>query len=161
VAQFLQQLFLPEKGSLQSAVVTEWLQKCFSHQGLFHASLFGQLCRTRTIKALPAGRDSPELKFCHAVTVREVNKKFQNTSTACDDDNILAVLILAFNGQALTERPSKSPCQGPLKVLQALDIYGGALDTVPMHVEGLAKMVSLRGGIARIKLSGLAHLISQ
>jgi hypothetical protein len=141
-------------------VATEWLAKCISHRGLFHAFLFGQLSRTRATKALSPGRDSPELKFCHAVTVREVNKKFQNTSTACDDDNILAVLILAFNGQTLTERPSKSPCQGPLKVLQALDIYGGALDTVPMHMEGLAKMLSFRGGAARIKLSGLAHAIS-
>ena len=141
-------------------MATEWLAKCISHRGLFHAFLFGQLSRTRATKALSPGRDSPELKFCHAVAVREVNKKFQNTSTACDDDNILAVLILAFNGQTLTERPSKSPCQGPLKVLQALDIYGGALDTVPMHVEGLAKMLSFRGGAAPIKLSGLAQAIS-
>jgi hypothetical protein len=137
-----------------------WFQKAVSERRLFHAFMYGQFARNRAAKGLLAKQDSPELVSCHSEAVREVNKRFQNPSTACEDENILAVMILAYNGHALTESPPKSPCQGPLKALQVLNIYGGALDTVPVHIDGLAKMVSIRGGLQKLKLAGLGQRIS-
>ena len=134
-----------------------WLEKCLSKRGLFHAFLFCQLARNRVTKAQC---ESPELLYCRLETVREVNEKFACPSSACDDDNILAVAALAFNGSVVPSTPLPSPCQGPLKALLILDIYGGVLDTAPVHLEGLAKMVSIRGGLANFQLPGLAQQIS-
>lgn len=47
-----------------------------------------------------------------------------------------------------------------MNAMQGLDIYGGHLGTVPMHIEGLAKMLSMRGGIENIQFPGLAAMIS-
>jgi hypothetical protein len=160
VDQFLLQLFPPEKGNLRSSLANAWFEKCVSQRGLFHAFFFCQFARNRAAKALTARQDSPELLSCHMEAVREINKKFSNASTACDDENILAVGALAYHGPVKTEIPSRSPCQGPLKALQVLDIYGGVLGTVPVHLDGLARMVSIRGGLANIKLPGLAQQIS-
>jgi hypothetical protein len=50
--------------------------------------------------------------------------------------------------------------QGPMNALQGLDIYTGYIDTVPMHVAGLQRMLALRGGLDSIKFPGLAAMIS-
>ena len=158
--QFLPQVFLPEEGNMQSSLADTWLRKFISQRGLFHALLFTQLARNRVARALLDKPDSSELLSCHSVTVQEINQKIQQTSTACDDDNIIAVLALAFHGSVRIDDSSNSPSQGPLKALQVLDIYGGALDTVPVHEEGLARMLAIRGGLANLAMPGLATQIS-
>ena len=158
--QFLQQVFLPEQGNVQSSLADTWLRKFTSGRGLFHALLYTQLARNRVAKALLAKPDGSELVSCHSVTVQEINDKIRNTSTACDDDNIIAVLALAFHGSVRIDDSPSSPSQGPLKALQVLDIYGGALDTVPMHEDGLAKMLAIRGSLANLAMPGLAPQIS-
>jgi len=47
-----------------------------------------------------------------------------------------------------------------MNAMQGLDVYGGRLDTVPMHTEGLARMLSIRGGLDKIQFPGLAAMIS-
>lgn len=80
--------------------------------------------------------------------------------TRCDDENILAVLTLAFHGQKLPSRSSRIPSQGPMNALQGLDIYTGYIDAVHMHVAGLQKMLAIRGGLGDIQFPGLAAMIS-
>ena len=47
-----------------------------------------------------------------------------------------------------------------MNTLQGIDIYGGRLDTVKIHNDGLAKMVSIRGGLNNVEFLGLAAMIS-
>lgn len=108
---------------------------------------------------------SPEAKelvssACYTEVVRGINRSFEDPETRCDDENILAVLTLAFHGQSMPPQSSKPPSQGPMNALQALDIYTGYIDTVPMHVAGLHKMLAMRGGLGEIKFPGLAAMIS-
>lgn len=98
--------------------------------------------------------------ICHLETVKGINRSIQYDSTACNDDNILAVLALAISGPAKNTTAAKVPSQGPLKALQCLDICGGALEIVPSHAAGLMKMISIRGGLNDLKVPGLAQQIS-
>ena len=98
--------------------------------------------------------------FCHLEAIKGINNSIQCDPMACNDDNMLAVLALAISGPTVHNMPLRAPSQGPLKALQALDIYGGALETVPVHVAGLLKMVSMRGGLNTIELPGLAQQLS-
>lgn len=102
----------------------------------------------------------PLSSICYAEVVRGVNRSFDDPITRCDDDNLLAVLTLAFHGQSIPPQSSKPPMQGPMNAMQGLDIYTGYIDTVPMHVAGLQRMLALRGGLGNIKFPGLAAMIS-
>ena len=104
--------------------------------------------------------DSPEMIYCHLEAVKGINQSIQCDPAACNDDNMLAVLALAVSGPAANIEPRKSPSQGPLKALQALDVYGGALETVALHAAGVMKMVAMRGGMKNLKLPGLPQQLS-
>ena len=160
VIYFVGQQFPYSKAEFTSSVAEMFLQKCFSQQGLFHAFLYAQLARNAAMD--PRNRKSQEwaLFFCHMKTVQDINRRFADPETSCDDDNILAVFTLAYHGPVQTGAPVISPSQGPLKDLQLLNIYGGGIESVPMHIEGLTKMVSLRGGASNVRIPGLPERIS-
>jgi len=84
----------------------------------------------------------------------------RDPSRACTDDNIPAVICLAYNGlNVAAVEPAKSPSQAPLMSLQMVDHYG-ALNTVVMHAEGLAKLVTMSGSLSKLEIEGLAAIIS-
>lgn len=49
--------------------------------------------------------------------------------------------------------------QGPFKWLQYLNTYG-IFDTVQPHVQGLAPLINLRGGLDKIETDDLAEIRS-
>lgn len=89
-----------------------------------------------------------------------MHQKFQDNTTSCADENILSVYALAYHGVTRPQTSTEVPNQGPLKTLQLLHVYGGRLETVDVHLRGLAKMLALRGGVGKIGLPGLAQAIS-
>lgn len=97
---------------------------------------------------------------CYTETIRGVHQKFQDNTMSCADENILSVYALAYHGANRPQTSAEVPNQGPLKSLQLLDIYGGRLETVEVHLRGLAKMLTLRGGVGKIGLPGLSQAIS-
>lgn len=160
VGQSLLQTFPPDNGNPQDSVAHLLYQKCLSHRVLFHAFLFCQFARNQLNTSLKITKDSHEMIFCHLETVKGINHSIKIDSTTCKDETMLAVLALAISGPAAIITPPRAPSQGPLKALQALDVYGGALEIVPTHVAGLMKMVSIRGGLDDLKLPGLAQQLS-
>jgi hypothetical protein len=150
-------MFPPEKGTLVHPDAEKWLQMTFRDRTLFHASLFCQFTRNRAFFSTPG--NTPEQVQCYTETIRGVHQKFSDNSVSCEDENILAVYALSYHGE-LRSAPAAAPSQGPLTTLQLLHIYGGRLHTVNVHLQGLAKMLRLRGGLAQIKLPGLAQAIS-
>lgn len=152
-------MFPPERGQPISPLAETWLRLTFRDRGLFHASLYCQLTRNRIFfAATPA--ESREQVQCYTETIRGVHQKFQDTSMSCEDANILSVYALSYHGDLRRDPPAIAPSQGPLTTLQLLHIYGGRLETVQVHLQGLAKMLSLRGGLSTLKLPGLAQAIS-
>ncbi|KAI1609879.1 hypothetical protein EDD36DRAFT_453605 [Exophiala viscosa] len=158
ITSFLTLMFPPERGQTISPLAGTWLRTTFRDRGLFHASLFCQLTRNRVFYASPA--ESREQVQCYTETVRGVHQKFGDTTMSCEDENILAVYALSYHGDLRRSPPAVAPSQGPLTTLQLLHIYGGRLETVPVHLQGLAKMLTLRGGLSKIQLPGLAQAIS-
>jgi len=158
IKHFLLQMFPPKIGTSDLSIAEMWFRKCFQDRGIFHAAFYCHFARMRAITSRED--ECREQVYCYSEAIREIHRKFENPSTACVDDNILAVFALAYNGDVRRDKPSHSPTSGPLKALQVLDIYGGRLETVHVHLQGLAKMLSIRGGLSKIRLPGLAHLIS-
>lgn len=151
-------MFPPEKGQTLSPHSHKWLEMTFRDRSLFHASLFCQLTRNQVFVTSPT--DTPEQMQCYTETIRGVQQKFEDTSMSCEDENILAVYALSYHGELRLQPPAASPSQGPLTTMQLLHVYGGRLRTVNLHLQGLAKMLTLRGGLSQIKLPGLAQAIS-
>jgi hypothetical protein len=151
-------MFPPENGQTLNPHSKEWLRVTFGNRTLFHASLFTQLTRNRAFSSAPF--DSREAMQCYTETIRGVHEKFADVSMSCDDENILAVYALSFHGEPRPPMSIAAPSQGPLTTLQLLHLYGGRLQTVDLHLQGLSRMLTLRGGLSKIKLPKLAQAIS-
>ncbi|KIX03592.1 uncharacterized protein Z518_07145 [Rhinocladiella mackenziei CBS 650.93] len=155
---FLSLMFPPARGQFLSPLAETWLRTTFRDRGLFHASLFCQLTRNRIF--FSSAPETREQMQCYNETIRGVHERFKDAILSCEDENILSVYALSYHGELRRDPPAVAPSQGPLTTLQLLHIYGGRLETVQVHLQGLAKMLSLRGGISKIALPGLAQAIS-
>lgn len=157
-------MFLPEPERQEQSIVQQWISWYMNDSTLFHALCFAQFARlsTKDTELKTLNQRAYWYWYCHSEVVREVNRRFNNPSERCSDESILAVLALAFHGDATTDETDmpRSPSQGPMNSMQGLDLYAGRLDPVSMHVNGLARMLSLRGGIADIEFPGLAAMLS-
>ncbi|KIW10775.1 hypothetical protein PV08_10074 [Exophiala spinifera] len=160
VKNFLGLMFPPEAGQTIHPLASTWLQMAFRDRGLFHASLFCQLTRNRIFYPSAVFLESRETMQCYTETIRGVHQKFLDSSMSCEDENILSVHSLTYHGDLRRHAPAIAPSQGPLTTLQLLHVYGGRLETVQVHLQGLAKMLTLRGGLNKLKLPGLAQTIS-
>lgn len=63
--------------------------------------------------------------------------------------------MAAYGWEEPIQRIRGSPNQGPLKSLRSLDVYS-SMRFVPLHAEGLAMPIEMRGGLEMIKMEGLA-----
>ncbi|OQV03894.1 hypothetical protein CLAIMM_08873 isoform 3 [Cladophialophora immunda] len=163
VNHFFNTMFLPDPDRMEESVARHWISWYMSDSILFHALCFSQLARLSVTEASGLNPISQRARwYCYSVVVGEVNRRFNNVSTRCSDESILAVQALAFHGDrtAHDSEPPGSLSQGPMSALQGLDLYAGRLDPVNMHVHGLAKMLAMRGGIEEIRFPGLAAMLS-
>ena len=89
-------------------------------------------------------------------SIKLLNEAIQNTSYAVTDAIIMSVLIMAYStGRVVEENRIKSlPFQAPLQSLQWLHVLG-AQEADPAHVAGLSKLISLKGGLEKIKVPGV------
>ena len=138
---------------------TTWFRTCALDRGLFHAMLFGQLTRNKSYNSICDSLDHAITLYCHNEAVRAVKKKISSPANACDDANIRAVLVLAFNGSVCANHAILALRQGPLTIMQGFNIYGGALEPVAVRMSGLQQILTVRGGIKGIQQPGLAQLL--
>lgn len=104
--------------------------------------------------------DESLLLSTHTQAIHLLNDEIRDPDKASSDENILSVLGLAFHelSQPVAEA-QPSPRQGPLRDLQSLRSHS-LMDLVAEHVDGLAMLVEMRGGLEALHLSGLAAMIS-
>jgi hypothetical protein len=100
--------------------------------------------------------------FTQSALVRDVNSRLQDPEKRCTEITLIAVQALAFNGDPARDdyTTNHGLGQGPLNGLQGLDIYGGGVDPIPMHVEGLTRILALCGGVTGIQLPGWQAIFS-
>lgn len=100
------------------------------------------------------------MALCEADVITRINAVLPNTEEAVCDAIILSVLCLASNKHDfLMHRTPDSVFKPPLRSLQWLDVYG-RLSSNPIHQAGLLQLIKLKGGLEKIKLPGLAAVIS-
>jgi hypothetical protein len=90
-----------------------------------------------------------------------LRQEMANRETALTEANVLAVIACAYSDSRRTYplRDGRTPRQSFLRELQDLNIYGRMV-LVEAHVQGLAKLITLLGGIHNLKTPGVAQLIS-
>jgi hypothetical protein len=123
--------------------------------------LMGTLIDTRgNLGATPSNRVALDIFRSRAEIVRKLRVAIEDPVDAGKDMNILAIVALAKTvPYQKVELPPKTPKQGPLKSLQLLDSFSlSNLD--PVHVDGLRKLIELKGGLEQIETPGLAPVIS-
>ena len=85
---------------------------------------------------------------------------------ACSEGTVLAVLALALHSPKVRMTESwfdvagRRPKQGPLEYVRLINLYGGAIDTVTMHIEALSRLITFRGGLHALTMPGIAHISS-
>ncbi|KAL4801975.1 hypothetical protein BDV18DRAFT_147951 [Aspergillus unguis] len=147
--------------------IRTWFPMSLSDQTLFTAFLYGSLSHMR-VQALNgwiprhmfSSKQQRMLENVEMETVKMVSREIQNPSRAICDAVIFSVICMAHS--QMDERLTKLqniPFTSPMQRLQWLDVYG-SLPPNLVHVQGLVQMVKLRGGIDKIKLPGLASIIS-
>jgi hypothetical protein len=148
--------------------MSSWYHLSLCDTTLFTAFLFGAISHWRIhwhTKGKPGEifrpQDQEMLVISESESIKEVNKAIQDPSRALSDAVILSVICLANNrgDELLWDEDLPLPFQPPLQGLQWLDIYGSLLSN-PIHLAALAQLIKLRGGLERIKLPGLAPILS-
>ncbi|KIW72873.1 hypothetical protein PV04_01035 [Phialophora macrospora] len=159
---FFNTIFLPDPDRLAQSIVQHWTSWCMRDSTFFHAQSFAQLARSSATEAGLKPINQKAYWYCYSEVVREVNRRFNDPAERCSDESIVAVQALAFHGGATVDDADvpRSPSQGPMNSMQGLDLYAGRLNPVGMHLDGLARMLALRGGIGNIEAPGLAAMLS-
>jgi hypothetical protein len=139
-----------------------------SDRTLFTALLYGALSHRKVrdknrgvLGGLLRDQEDREAVMCESATLRLLNEVLHDPTQAVNDAVILSVLCMSTNKHDDTALRSsaQSPFYPPLKNLQWLDIYG-TLSPNPVHAQGLAQLISMRGGLESLTLPGLAATIS-
>ena len=163
VTDDLENLFLPDPHQSEQGVTQVWRSWFRNNSLVFHALCLSQLSRLKGVGAGMTAIDRKAYWFCYSEVVRGVNERFNDASTRCQDDTLFAIIVLAF-GEVANDDPDlytpRSPAQGPMNAMQGLDLYSGRFKPVSVHVNGLLRMLSLRGGINELHFPGLAAMFS-
>lgn len=137
-----------------------WMEKIIQSSAVFYSHAFGQMIREAASDPWTSAKLRHVALTFHQKAVKIIKDNMSEPSTACSDDNILAVFALTHHQiPAATTTGHKTsrhgPKQGPLRSLRLLDFYGGPIKVAKVHQEGLGRMVELRGGVPNLELPGL------
>ena len=129
-----------------------------SNRALFYSVILAEMIHTRVIRGQSRG-SALELEV-GTRAISHISYEMRDPKRAVTDLNIWAVLALGFSGKEARLRTGpKYPRQSFLKELQSLHIYC-KMELIPEHVYGLIKLIQLLGGLHKIKMPGMAQVIS-
>jgi hypothetical protein len=149
--------------------VREWFSLTVSHATVQTALLFGSFSHRKALllnrRRETYNSDDRRLialcEICETESITNINRAIQDPVLATSDAVILSILCMATNKstKSMPQYAMASPFQAPLRSLQWLDVYGRLLPN-PVHQAGMNQIISLKGGLDKIKLPGLAAMIS-
>lgn len=152
-------------------MIQYWFPLSLHDPILLTASIFSTLSQQRArwlMKNKPDGlffrHDQKWIELSYMAAITMISKSLQHPENVLTDTLVLCVLILAE--LATSEEYAleiflgrDSPFDVPFKSLQWVDVYS-SLPPNTIHVEGLIKIIKLKGGLENIKLPCLASIIS-
>lgn len=158
----------PRDAQGKSLAASHWYSLSVQDPVLFPAFLFGPLLHKR-VRYLSNGKaidllnnyEEQEMRAMELELIQGVNKAMTDVSRATSDAVIMSIMTLAHGS---SDDPQwyiehMSPFEAPLKSLQWLDTYA-FFEMNPVHTAGLLRIISLRGGLTKIKYPGLAPVLS-
>lgn len=154
------QLFPSHRHDTHSQMAKDWFQQCLRTRGILHTALFCQAKRAEAMRPGWTALPSDELVLCQTEAVQAINHRLSQSITACDDDSLRIVFSLTWHGALKDDATPQAPNQAPMGGLQALRLFMGVIGCDTMHADGLNRMLSLRGGLDKVNMPGLAFLIS-
>ena len=146
--------------------VQQWFASSACNAALHSTLLYGSYSHRRALWIVTqrghfSTEDARQMAICEVDAIAKINSAIKIPSEAVSDVLILCVLCMATNKleNSLWEDVKESPFRSPLRSLQWLDVYG-RLSPHPVHQAGLRQLVSLRGGLEKIELPGVASTIA-
>lgn len=146
----------------------QWLSVANQDPTLFAATLFHALSHKRT-RWIVSGQtnnifrpqDQHWWNLCYMESVRLLSNAIQDPIYVLTDTIIMSVLIMAYSTGWVVEKKRNTilPFQAPLQNLQWLDILGAQVDH-SAHVAGLGMLLTLKGGLEKVNVPGVAGVIS-
>lgn len=158
--EVFQQIF-PVDQQEGAIMAKDHMDRIISVELIFQAYMFSQAIRNLQLNSRSV-RLRGLVSELHSQVVRTINSSMLDEKAACSDDTILAVCNLAchnFISSSVVLDTRARPEQGPLESLRLLDLYGGPIESVEVHLDGMLKMVELRGGLKALGLPGLGPSI--
>ncbi|KAL3705026.1 hypothetical protein TMatcc_008698 [Talaromyces marneffei ATCC 18224] len=158
----------PRDAQGNSLAASHWYSLSLQEPVLFPAFLFGPLLHKR-VRYLSSGKpvnllnnyEEREMRAMELELIQGVNKAITDPLRATSDAVIMSIMTLAHGSSDDPQWYAEhmSPFKAPLKSLQWLDTYA-FFEMDPVHTAGLLRVVSLRGGLTKIKYPGLAPVLS-
>ena len=140
------------------------MEQTVSSPEVMSAQTFGQLVRDGYSETVACVRRRRLATRYYLDAVTKININMQKVETACSSSNMLAVFLLAHHQLIDEAQPSAEnrtrPRQGPLKSLRLLNLYGGPIESDPIHMRGLEQLIELNGGLRSLTLPGLLPQMS-
>ncbi len=126
--------------------------------------LFGAQVHLDVLRGPRMNIDNPVRLYHKIQTMRLLQEELNKRRNICFDEVILAILALLANevetiANHIKENKIQSPFHSPLTDLQWLNIYG-SISHIEAHVLALRAIVDQHGGLEKIKLEGLAEVVS-
>jgi hypothetical protein len=141
-----------------------WLKRVVQRPIVMYALLYGASVHLEILRSPITG--VPELRHLiyKGETIRLLKEQLDTSDGSTLDDMILTTLCLGSNEietmrNCISEKGSRSPFRSPLVRAQWLDVYG-LMSHVTTHVSAMRALVTLRGGLDKIELEGLAEIIA-
>lgn len=136
-----------------------WFSTGLEHPLVFHALVFAgsiHLDFLRTSRIFP---NSPQALSHKLVVIQKLKEIMNDPGKAQRDEVILAILVLSSHESTDPSRVRSNPFVSPLKNAQWLNIYGN-IAYVPEHMKAVLDLITIRGGLEKLELHGLAETIA-
>jgi hypothetical protein len=143
---------------------TEWLKRFAQRPMVMFALLYGAAVHLDILRSPIMGLPKSRHLYYKGETIRLLKEELKTSEGSALDDMILTTLCLSANEvetarNCMIEKSNRSPFRSPLARAQWLDVYG-MMSHVSAHVAALRSLVTLRGGLDKIELEGLAEVLS-
>lgn len=142
-----------------NSLTKAWFSTGLQHPLLFHALAFAGSVHLDFLRTSQIFPNSPHALSHKLAVIHELKEIMNDPEQAQRDEVILSILILSSHEAVHPSQIRSNPFNSPLKKVQWLNIYGN-ITYVPEHMKAVMELSTMRGGIQKLRLHGLAEIIA-
>lgn len=147
-----------DKTNGPNSVAIAWLGASLKTPILFHALLLSSSIHLDIVRWFKFSGNSPTILSHKLTLLRSLYEIIREGNDSSRDEVILAILTLSSHEVMPIIEEKRNPFNSPIKNLQFLNIYG-SIQFVPEHMQAVFDLITLKGGIEKIQLAGLAECL--